>query len=92
MNNVILDFRNLYSTREVIAYLKEMLDLSPYCRNSIEALYEELIEIIEETQIYIPYKNKGDWPLGDFISQLLMVLRSAEKANPRISVMLEQMK
>lgn len=91
VNNVILDFKHLYSKKEVYGYLKEMLDLSPYCRSNLDALYEELIEKTEETQIYISYQNKGDWPLGDFISQLLPILRSAEKANPRLCIILEKM-
>ena len=80
MRTAVLDFGSFDDAREAHAYLKEKLGFPDYYGHKLDALYDVLTELSEDTEILTA---SGGSP---FVADFLRVLRDAEKASPHLSV------
>ena len=53
MKNIELDFKDLYTPRQIHEYIAEKLDFPGYYGKNLDALYDCLTDICEETEIRI---------------------------------------
>lgn len=81
--NIILDTQRLTGPESAHAYLKEMLALPDYYGHNLDALFDCLTEIGEETVLHL------DGPASDspFFTRLLQVMHDAAEENPQLRVL-----
>ena len=53
MKKITLDFKDLYTPRQMHEYIAQMLEFPEYYGKNLDALYDCLTDICEETQITV---------------------------------------
>ena len=86
---VILEGSVMVDRVAVHNHLVERLDLPSYYGRNLDALYDVLTELGEETQIVL--RDPGDVvkQLGKYGEALLNVMQEAAEENPKLSVTLQ---
>ena len=82
---IILDTLCLTEPDAAHAYLKEKLAFPEYYGNNLDALFECLTDICEETVLHM----QGQTPESSYFRKLLGVMRGAEAENPRLTILTE---
>lgn len=80
---IILDTLCLTEPDAAHAYLKEKLAFPEYYGNNLDALFECLTDICEETVL----RMHGQAPDSPYFSKILSVMRDAEAENPRLTIL-----
>ena len=86
---VILDAEKMTDKQSTHAYLKETLDLPVYYGNNLDALYDVLSEICEDTQIILRDPAAVAEQMGKYGEALLATMQEAAEENPRLTVTLQ---
>ncbi len=88
MRKVILDFKPIKTREDVHKYLAMMLDLPDYYGENLDALYDCLTEIGEDTVVGFFEMDPGDGrpPISEYLHRIKMVMRDAEEENPHFAV------
>lgn len=71
------------------SYLHQALELPEYYGTNLDALYDCLTEISEETELIVPAKVESDEYLGWYGKQLLQVMQDAAAENGRLHIKIQ---
>lgn len=92
MRKVILDFKPIRTREDVHKYLAMKFDLPDYYGANLDALYECLSEIREDTCVGFFELDPGDGlPISVYLKRLKCVLRDVEEDNPHFAVIFGDM-
>ena len=81
---VILDGRTIADREELHSLLAKELAFPAYYGGTLDALFDCLTELCEETEIRVLHAQALEAQLGGYARRLIRVLRAAEAENPRI--------
>ena len=85
MKNIVLDLDCLETREEIHSLLKKELDLPEYYGNNLDALYDCLTELQEDTVISICRTVDGS-PVSAYLERMQRVFKDAEEENPHLAV------
>lgn len=91
MRKILLDLYPVKSVEMTHQYLKFELDLGEYYGNNLDALYDELTSITEDTCIGLFYPCEEDGPLAAYQKKLVKVFKDAEAENGHLAVIFGDM-
>ena len=83
---IVLDARCFKGRTRAHAYLKEALGLPDYYGKNLDALYDCLGDIAEETVIVVPDVIQKKEYLGDYGRTMLRVFKDAAAENPALQI------
>ncbi|MBQ8918946.1 MAG: barstar family protein [Acidaminococcaceae bacterium] len=83
---IVLDARRFKGRTRAHAYLKEALGLPDYYGKNLDALYDCLGDIAEETVIVVPDVIQKKEYLGDYGRTMLRVFKDAAAENPALQI------
>ena len=83
---IVLDARRFKGRTRAHAYLKEALGLPDYYGKNLDALYDCLGDIVEETVIVVPDVIQKKEYLGDYGRTMLRVFKNAAAENPALQI------
>ena len=86
---IVLDVKRFKGRSRAHAYLKEALRLPDYYGRNLDALYDCLGEIGEETVIVVPKEIQNKEYLGEYGKTMLQVFRDAAEENEALTVKIE---
>lgn len=86
---IVLDVKRFKGRSRAHAYLKETLRLPDYYGRNLDALYDCLGEIGEETVIVVPKAIQNKEYLGEYGKTMLQVFRDAAEENEALTVKIE---
>lgn len=89
MRTVKLNVEKMTGLASLHKYLRSALALPVYYGSNLDALYDCLTEITEETELIVPKDVTKEKYLGWYGSQLLQVLQDAEEENPLLKVKIQ---
>ena len=89
MRTVKLELEKMTGLMALHRYLHQALELPEYYGTNLDALYDCLTEMTEETEILVPAKVGGDEYLGWYGKQLLQVLQDAAAENGQLHVKIQ---
>ena len=87
---IVLDAKRFKGRTRAHAYLKEALRLPDYYGKNLDALYDCLGEIGEETVIVVPEVIQKKEYLGDYGKTMLRVFKDAAQENKMLKVVLKE--
>ena len=87
---IVLDEKRFKGRSRAHAYLKEKLKLPDYYGRNLDALYDCLGEIMEETVIVVPKIIQNKEYLGEYGQTMLRVFRDAAEENPALTVQFKE--
>ena len=87
---IVLDAKRFKGRSRAHAYLKEALQLPDYYGQNLDALYDCLGEIGEETVIVVPEVIQKKESLGDYGKTMLRVFKDAAQENKMLKVVLKE--
>ena len=85
MKKAILDFTCAETREEIHEILKRELDFPEYYGNNLDALYDCLTDIREDTAIGIYYTIDGS-PASAYLERMRRVFSEAEEENRHLAV------
>lgn len=86
MRKVLLDLDPARSVEWIHQYLKGELGFEDYYGCNLDALYDSLTDLTEDTCLGIFCPQKDDSGLSSYISRVRKVMRDAERDNPHLCV------
>ena len=87
MRKVILDFKPIKTREDVHKYLAMMLDLPDYYGENLDALYDCLTEMSEDTVVgFFEAEDPASSPVSSYLGRVKLVMRDAEEENPHFAV------
>ena len=89
MRTVKLNVEKMTGLAALHKYLRSALALPVYYGSNLDALYDCLTEITEETELIVPQDVTKEEYLGWYGSQLLQVLQDAAEENPLLKVKIQ---
>lgn len=89
MRTVKLNVEKMTGLTALHKYLRSALALPVYYGSNLDALYDCLTEITEETELIVPQDVTKEEYLGWYGSQLLQVLQDAAEENPSLKVKIQ---
>lgn len=84
--DVTLDGRTIVDREELHRLLAKELAFPAYYGGTLDALFDCLTELCEETEIRVLHAQALETQLGGYARRLMRVLRTAEAENPRITL------
>ena len=87
---IVLDEKRFKGRSRAHAYLKEILNLPDYYGRNLDALYDCLGEIMEETVIVVPRIIRNKEYLGEYGQTMLQVFRDAAEENPALTIRFQE--
>ena len=87
---IVLDEKRFKGRSRAHAYLKEILNLPDYYGRNLDALYDCLGEIVEETVIVVPRIIRNKEYLGEYGQTMLQVFRDAAEENPALTIRFQE--
>ena len=91
MRKVLLDLNPAKSVEWIHEYLKFELEFDDYYGNNLDALYDQLTSIGEDTCLGVFCPPKEDTKLSLYLAKVKKVMRDAEQENPRLCVIFGEM-
>lgn len=88
MRKIEVPLEYLHSRAALHQYLQESLALPSYYGANLDALYDCLTEIAEETELIMPLQVAQADYLGGYGEVLLQLLQDAAQGNPQLQVVL----
>ncbi len=89
MRKITLELNKMASLPALHKYLRRELALPVYYGANLDALYDCLTDVVEDTQLVIPAAVADDAHLGWYGKQLLQVLQDAAAANEHLQVLIK---
>lgn len=86
MNKILLDLNPLKSKEIIQQYLKLELDFGEYYGENLDALYDELTSITEDTCIGLFYPEPEEDSVSAYIRKVILVFKDAESVNEHLAV------
>lgn len=86
MRTIKLELSKMSSLTELHKYLRRALELPVYYGMNLDALYDCLMEISEETTLIVPEAVAKEEYLGWYGKQLLQVLQDAAEENAALKL------
>ncbi len=81
MRVIDLDIEKMKTRSALHKYLQNILALPDHYGKNLDALYDCLSEIAEETELVVPISVAENNRLGDYGSRFLLVLHDAAESN-----------
>lgn len=88
---IVLDAKRFKGRTRAHAYLKEALRLPDYYGKNLDALYDCLGDIGEETVIVVPEVIRKKEFLGEYGQTMLRVFKDAAAENEMLKVIIQKM-
>lgn len=85
MKKIILDFCPIRTREEVHEYLEMKLDLPDYYGKNLDALYDCLTELGEDTCVGF-FETEEPHGITEYLRRVKQVMRDAEEDNPHFAV------
>ena len=85
MRTVILDGRGIRDRKELHQWLEKAFSFPEWYGNNLDALFDCLTDVAEDTEICLRYPDALKEQLGDYAERLTVVLGAAAAENPHIS-------
>ena len=86
---IVLDAKRFKGRSRAHAYLKEALRLPDYYGKNLDALYDCLGDIGEETVIVVPEAIQNKEYLGEYGNTMLRVFKDAAEENGMLKVVIK---
>ena len=86
MKTITLDIARLHSVPALHKYLRSALALPVYYGANLDALYDCLTALTEQTTLIVPAAVADNGHLGWYGKQFLQVLEDAAQENPALQV------
>ncbi len=86
---IVLDIKEFKGKKKAHSYLKKALQFPEYYGKNLDALYDCLGEIGEETVIVIPRAIQDKGYLGEYGKTMLQVFRDAAAENEALKIKIE---
>ncbi len=91
MKTVYIDTKQLNSVQLLQDFLKQTLDFPSYYGGNLDALYDVLTTIHEDTEIYISkYENGLDKSFNRYMERFLRVLHDVELRNECLTIIIDK--
>ena len=90
MRKMLLDFHVPKTPEQAQRYLALELDLPDYYGRNLDALYDMLTEITEDTCVGI-FKTEGNPLMARYLHKVKRVFRDAENADPHLCVLFDNL-
>ena len=87
---IVLDAKRFKGRTRAHAYFKEALQLPDYYGKNLDALYDCLGDIGEETVIVVPEVIQKNEYLGDYGKTMLRVFKDAAEENEALTVIVKE--
>ena len=81
---VILDASRMENREDTFVYLKEQFQLPEYFGNNLDALYDCLTDVQEETVVILRDRAALEEHLGGYGRRFLKLLEEVSRENPHI--------
>lgn len=85
MKRIILDLTHIETVKALHIYMQYKLDLPDYYGRNLDALYDCLTEIAEDTQIILCTRGMTSG-ISAYLPRLMHVLRDAEQENAHVTI------
>lgn len=85
MKKILLDFKVTKTPEQVQEYLALEFDFPEHYGKNLDALYDSLTEIGEDTCVGV-FEPEEDHVIGDYLQKVKWVFRDAEEENPHLCV------
>ncbi len=89
MRKITLKLERMSSLPALHKYLRRELALPVYYGANLDALYDCLTDVTEDTQLVVPAAVADDVQLGWYGKQLLQVLQDAAAVNEHLQVLIK---
>ncbi len=89
MRKITLKLERMSSLPALHKYLRRELALPVYYGANLDALYDCLTDVTEDTQLVVPAAVADDARLGWYGKQLLQVLQDAAAVNEHLQVLIK---
>ncbi len=89
MRKITLDLKKMASLPDLHKHLRRELALPVYYGANLDALYDCLTDITEDTQLLVPAAVADDANLGWYGQQFLQVLQDAAAVNEHLQVLVK---
>ncbi len=86
MRRIELDLGHIATVRALHIYLRFMLDLPEYYGKNLDALYDCLTDIGEETELCVLGDGEASEEMAAYGPRLWRVLEDAQQENEKLSV------
>lgn len=91
MKTVYIDTKQISSVQLLQDFLRQELNCPSYYGGNLDALYDVLTTIHEDTEIYISkYENSQDKSFNRYMERFLRVLHDAEMQNAYLTVIIDK--
>lgn len=90
MKEVLLDGNLMKTMRLTHTAFKETLGFSERYKNNMDSLFDELLNINEETSVRIVNYAEMEKNLGEYAEIYRSIFEDAEKLNPKLHVSVEE--
>ena len=91
MRKVLLDLNPARSVEWIHEYLKFELEFDDYYGKNLDALYDQLTSVTEDTCLGVFCPPAEDTKLSQYLKRMKRVFRDAEEENPRLCVIFGDM-
>ena len=91
MRKVLLDLNPARSVVWIHEYLKFALEFDDYYGQNLDALYDQLTSVTEDTCLGVFCPPVEDTKLSQYLKRMKRVFRDAEEENPRLCVIFGDM-
>lgn len=91
MRKVLLDLNPARSAEWIHEYLKFELEFEDYYGKNLDALYDQLTAITEDTCLGVFCPQKDDTKLSLYLEKIKKVMKDAERDNPCLCVIFGDM-
>ncbi len=86
MRRIELDLRHIATVRALHIYLRFMLDLPEYYGKNLDALYDCLTDIGEQTELVVLGGGEASEEMAAYAPRLWRVLEDAQRENEKLRV------
>lgn len=86
MKKVLLNFNSAKTAEWIHEYIKSKLEFEDFYGKNLDALYDELTSITEDTCLGVFWQRKKDKKLASYLKKIKKVFQDAERNNSHICV------
>ena len=86
MRKIELDITNIHTVKALHVYLAYKLNMPPYYGANLDALYDCLTSLPQETTLVLEHPSALEQALGGYARAFFRVLQDAARKNPRFHV------
>ncbi|MDD3337260.1 MAG: barstar family protein [Lachnospiraceae bacterium] len=86
MREIKIYLGQLQEERAAQDMLKQLFDFPPYYGKNLDAFYDALSELTEDTVVYLDMECDGEIILSDYAARVMQVLQDAAEENDRLQL------